>query len=100
MPTTITTRATICEEALTQALAQIASLNATPFSDPPAAPKCTVLATLAFAGQFSGVVELLAPWAFAELLARNLRPHAHGNRPHRAPDALKELLNLTCSTLF
>jgi hypothetical protein len=100
MSTTIATRTTICEDALTQALDQIASLSAVSFVDPPAAPKCTVLAILAFAGPFSGVVELLAPWAFAELLARNLRPHAHGNRPHRAPDALKELLNLTCSTLF
>src|SRR5205809_2303365 len=100
MSTTLTTRASICEAALTQALDQIATLSASSYSDLPPAPTCTVLATLAFAGPFSGVVELLAPWVFAELLARNLHPHAHGNRPRRASDALKELLNLTSSILF
>lgn len=91
----------LAAEVLCQALETMAFVSPLP-AEKPVAPSGLQRISITFGGCSSGRVELLAPLQLGAVLAGNIlgieasAPEAQ----HRAPDALKEAMNVTCGLLL
>src|SRR5689334_3895676 len=87
-------------QSLTDALETMAFVTAEPAPPGAPAPDAALRITLAFSGPLSGVVELIAPDALGTLMVDNIATSPAESTPQAAEDALKELLNVTCGSMF
>ncbi len=90
-------------EKLAEAMETMAFVSALPPDDAQvAAPTSAVLLQMKFTGPVSGVVEMVAADQLGQTIAENILPPDPSD-PSTAisgDDALKELLNVTCGSLF